>query len=519
MKKFERPIYEGEEWTPALLQRFLEISEEIAVEKCGLDLYPNEVKIVTSKQMEDAMVTGALPLQLYHWFYGMQSYQIEATGSRGYLEIVQNTNPCQLYCAENNTATEMLVVIAHAGCGHNAVYKNNFLFRQFTNPKGIVDYLIFARDFLRKCEEKYGEERVSDLMTACMALGPYSVDLIRKPKPRSYDDELARLQKRVEQFERSFNPVFHDRSSSPLRGQNEIEIRIPESPDENILKFIEKQGPRLRVIEEWEAEVTRIFRKINEYFYPHTRTKVVHEGAACTLQRTVFNCLSPLELGAVSNSAMNNFFDVHARVTGQPGYRWRDKFEGKIPLWGINHYSLGFQLFQDIERICREPTDEDRAWFPDLIGANFWEVFRHIIAEHDDESFIQTYFSPKLIRDYAFFALEDDPDHDYFEVTDIHNEEGYRHVRDRLAHQYAYHAALPNLEVASVDIGSGCALTLRHTQHDRVHLDGNSVGEFLFIVHRNLWPRTMRIESVDAEGKVTDLWIANEGKVTNVVPR
>lgn len=513
MRKFDNPLYEGEEWTPALLQQFTDICEEIGEKECGLSLYPNEVKIVTPKQMEDAMVTGALPLQLYHWFYGLQSYQFQQRGVGDFFEVVQNTDPCQLYCVENNTATQMLTVIAHAGIGHNTVYKNNFLFQEFTRPRGIVDYLLFARDFLKRCEEKYGEERVSDLMTSCMMLAPYSVDLMRKPKPRSYEDELARLHKRVERFEENFNPVFHDRSANPILARDKLRVRLPASPDENILKFLEKNGPLLRVLDQWEAEVIRIFRKINEYFYPHHRTSVVHEGAACTMQWKVFERLSPLDLGAVNDCAMNNFFATHGSVINQPGYRWRPKFDGKVFAYPINHYSLGFQLFQDIARMCREPTEEDRRWFPSLPGSDFWDVFRHIIVEHDDESFIRTYLSPKLIRDYAFYVLKDDPDKEYFEVTDIHNEEGYHTIRDKLAQRYAYHDNLPNLTVANVDITDGCALTLRHTQHNGVSLDGDSASEVLYLLQKHLWPRTVKIESVNAEHAVSEAWLNEDGSV------
>ena len=35
---------------------------------------------------------------------------------------------------------------------------------------------------------------------------------------------------------------------------------------------------------------------------------------------------------------------------------------------GINPYALGFAMMQDIKRICVEPTDEDREWFPDIAG-------------------------------------------------------------------------------------------------------------------------------------------------------
>lgn len=509
MNKFANPLYTDEEWTPALLSQFLEICEEIGTKECGLDLYPNEVKIATPRQMEDTMVTGALPLMPNHWHYGLQSYRAQGS-SAAFLEVIQNTNPCHVYCTENNTATEMLTVLAHAAIGHNAFFKSNFVFQSYTNPNGIVDYLLYARHFLKRCEEKYGEDRVADVMAACMALAPYSVDLAHKPKPRSYEDELARLRRRVEAFEAQFNPVFQSRTRSQSGADDAIIMRIPERPDENILKVLEKNGPKMRVIEEWQSEIVRIFRKINEFFYPISRTIVVNEGVACTMQWKIFQRLSPLELGAVTNRAMNNFFDTHGSVIAQHGHRWRDKFDGKIYLPRINHYSLGFQIFQDIERMCKDPTPEDRAWFPSLPGRDFWEVFREIIAEHDNETFINTFLSPKVIRDYAFFVWKNDPEKDYFEVTDIHNEEGYVAIREKLARMFTPRENTPDLSVAEINVASGGTMLLRHVQNSiGVKLDGTSVYEVLTMVHKQLWPRPIVLESVNNEGKTTDIWTAD----------
>lgn len=514
MKPFMQPLYTDEEWAPSTLADMLAVAEEIVTTEYGLTLHPNEVKIVTPKQMEDAMVTGALPLQIYHWYHGLQSYRSEAQGAFGFLEVVQNTYPVQSYCTENNTATEMMTVIAHAACGHNTVFKNNHLFREYTNPRSIVDYIIFARNFLRKCEEKYGEDCVADTLTACMTLQRYCVDLSRKPKQRSYEEELARLQDRVQRYEEQYNPLINDRSGYPLLKRAEPYVRIPQTPEENVLKFMEKQGPRLRAIEQWQAEIIRIIRMISAYFYPHARTKVVHEGVACTIQWKVMNRLSPLELGGLTNTAMNNFFDIHNRVIAQPGYgREREKFNGKFHVSPINYYSLGFRMFQDIERICTNPTNEDKEWFPKLAGADFWEVFRHVYTEHDDESFIRTYLSPKLIRDYAFLTLRDDPSKDYFEVTDIHNEAGYRHIRDRLASRYCYHNQLPNLTVHEVDVADNATLTLRHTQHGNVRLERKSVGEVLLQINKHLWPRTVQLESFANDGSCTDVWWIEDEEV------
>ena len=75
-------------------------------------------------------------------------------------EIVINSNPCISYIMEENTATMQTLVIAHAAFGHNHFFKNNYLFRQWTDADGILDYLDFAKAYIAACEERYGEQAV-----------------------------------------------------------------------------------------------------------------------------------------------------------------------------------------------------------------------------------------------------------------------------------------------------------------------------------------------------------------------
>ncbi len=48
------------------------------------------------------------------------------------------------------------LVIAHAAFGHNHFFKNNYLFKQWTDAEGILDYLKFAKGYIARCEERYG---------------------------------------------------------------------------------------------------------------------------------------------------------------------------------------------------------------------------------------------------------------------------------------------------------------------------------------------------------------------------
>ena len=115
-----------------------------------------------------------MPLFYKHWSFGKHFATHEASyrkGMRGLAyEIVINSNPCISYVMEENTTTMQALVIAHAAFGHNHFFKNNYLFRQWTDADGILDYLEFAKTYIAECEERYGHGPVERLLDAAHAL-------------------------------------------------------------------------------------------------------------------------------------------------------------------------------------------------------------------------------------------------------------------------------------------------------------------------------------------------------------
>ena len=57
-------------------------------------------------------------------------------------------------------------------------------------------------------------------------------------------------------------------------------------------------------------------------------------------------------------------------------------------------------------------------------------------ANYRDESFIRQFLSPRLIRQFRLFHVTDDTDELILRVDAIHNEQGYRRIRQRLSRQY-----------------------------------------------------------------------------------
>ena len=119
----------------------------------------------------DAYSSVGMPLGYPHWSFGKQFLTVENRYKRGQMglayEIVINSNPCIAYLMEENTMMMQVLVIAHASYGHNSFFKGNYLFKTWTNADAIVDYLVFAKNYIAKCENRYGITEVE----SCLEIG------------------------------------------------------------------------------------------------------------------------------------------------------------------------------------------------------------------------------------------------------------------------------------------------------------------------------------------------------------
>src|SRR6202051_892545 len=150
-------LFEGADWDFTKLQRIHDACEEIAKSELGLDTYPNQIEVITAEQMIDAYSSVGMPLYYGHWSFGKHFASQEAFYRKGLMglayEIVINSSPCISYLMEENTSTMQALVIAHAAFGHNHFFKNNYLFKQWTDADGILNYLDFAKNYMEQCEE------------------------------------------------------------------------------------------------------------------------------------------------------------------------------------------------------------------------------------------------------------------------------------------------------------------------------------------------------------------------------
>ncbi len=486
-------LSDGPDWTFELLAEYQKEIAKVA-KHYKLDTYPNQIELIAAEQMMDAYSSVGMPIGYNHWSYGKKFIQTEQNYKRGQMglayEIVINSEPCISYLMEENTLPMQALVIAHACYGHNSFFKNNYLFKTWTDASSIIDYLVFAKNYITKCEQKYGVEQVESLLDSCHALMNYGVDRYKRPQSVSLFEEQKRQEERSEYLQSQVNELWKT-IPQQLQKEKVKKQRFPSEPQENILYFIEKHAP---LLDSWQREIIRIVRKISQYFYPQKQTQVMNEGWATFWHYTIIQHL--YDNGKVTDAFMLEILQSHTNVVYQPPYN--SKFYS-----GINPYALGFNMMVDIRRICENPTEEDKAWFPDIAGSDWLETLHFAMRNFKDESFISQFLSPKLMRDFKLFSILDDEKRSHLEISAIHDEQGYLDIRHALSEQYNLSNIEPNIQVYNVDIKGDRSLTLRYVPHNNIPL-GKSKDEVLKHLHR-LWGFKVKLESVSTTGVVSEL--------------
>jgi spore cortex formation protein SpoVR/YcgB (stage V sporulation) len=383
------------------------------------------------------------------------------------------------------------LVIAHAAFGHNHFFKNNYLFRQWTNAEGILDYLDFAKGYVAQCEERHGQLAVEQTLDAAHALMSHGIDRYPGKKALDLRAEERRAGERRSYEERAFNDLWRTVPAGPLKSvaslTSDRRRALLGLPQENLLYFLEKTAPRLQP---WQRELLRIVRNIAQYFYPQRQTKVMNEGAATYVHYRIMSRLH--EQGRISDGNFLEFLQSHTNVVFQPDFD-DPRFSG------FNPYALGFAIMQDIERIVTVPDGEDRDWFPEIAGTgDAMAVLRDVWANYRDESFIGQFLSARLIRKMRMFHLHDEPQESAgVRVDAIHDERGYRRVRRELARQHDVGFLDANIEVVDVDLAGDRRLMLRHTVLKGARLNEKDASRVLQHL-ADLWGYDVSLVEVDA---------------------
>lgn len=492
----QKPLFTGAEWTIEQIEEAWTVIDSIGQE-LGLKYYRPSIEIISAEQMLDCYSSHAMPVLYEHWSFGKSFIQDERKYLKGEMglayEVVINTDPCIAYLLDNNTMTMQTLVMSHAVCGHGSFFKNNYLFKEWTDAQAILPYLTFARDYIKDCEVKYGVEEVESLLDACHSIQHYGVDKYKRPPKLKKELQMQRQRQRQEQEEEEFNDLWRTVPKTAKAEKAEVQYTRDSSygrdlPEENLLYFIEKKSPILKT---WQREIVRIVRKISQYFYPQYQTKLMNEGWATFVHYKIMGIL--YERGHITEGNYLEFLMDHTAVACQHEYT-HDHYHG------INVYALGFAIFKDIERMCVSPTEEDLKYFPQICNTDPMTTLQGIVEMYKDESFILQWMSPKVVRDFKLFNVENDSKNtESYTVGHTHSDEEWQGVRDALAANYSLQSYFPKIEVTSVDWEDDRTLNLSYTEYMDQELDFKQMKNTLDYIQK-LWGHNVFIGYYDIEG-------------------
>ena len=476
----------GSEWTLEDLVAIEQICARHALHY-GLDTFPNQMEVISSEQMLDGYVSGGLPVNYGHWSFGkhflIENAKYRSGANSLAYEIVINTNPCIAFLMEDNTLAMQTLVIPHACFGHNSFSKGNYLFRQWTQPDAILDYMLFARNYIADCEERYGIERVEQTLDALHALRDQGLDKYKRPSKLDSRKERAEQAKRLFAAQETMRQAEYYSLVPQAAAAAKADAVFPPNPEENLLYFIEKHAPML---EPWQRELARIVRKIAQYFYPQRQTQVMNEGWACFWHHRLINDM--YDAGQISQGILLECLHSHTNVIKQREYS------------GLNPYALGFAAWNEIKRVCEKPTAEDREYLPEIAGKDWLETFHDVMQNYRDESFILQFLTPKLVRDFRLMNVKTSEGLDHWTVSDTASSEGFKAVRSQLSAAYRLESSMPEISVVRYARDTDRKLVLHHSSYQGKMLMAAQADQTLKHL-RTLWGFDVSLISVDQTGQ------------------
>lgn len=521
------PIKEEHKDNPYIPHSWLALADKvcqiIAVDKYELDVYPNTIEIIRSDQMLDAYTTTGLPDSYPHWSHGkrrmIEERDYDASKHLAY-EIVINSEPCLAYCMDTNTPMMQMIVIAHANYGHNAVFKNNYLLKE-VDADTILTENKRLRDFVIECEEKYGWREVSDFLDFCHAMK--FIDTTEEPKrdPVRKSDMIKRAQDR--KLAAHLNPPRKSVFNTNANDNKVVQKEAPGHPrrgERNILAFMADEAPHMP---QWKRDMMGMISRLSQYFKPQISTKVLNEGMATFMDQHIMTTMR--DIGLIDAAMYQEYGQDHKGVTYQPSaVRLVQDEDGNVQEQFVgasfNPYTLGWTILEDLKRICKDPTEEDKEWFHFAGDPDWMSIVKHAVYSSSDETFIHQYLSPQAMRKLRMFTLETMEEEDMTEeqkalgeyynvdfavVSAVQAKEDFSRMRQQLAKDYRMYEKIPNITLHDYQAKTDRCLILRHHIFEDQMLDPNDTKAVLEYMHSQ-WEHPVVLESVDEQGNVLDVY-------------
>jgi len=310
--------------------------------KIGLSCYPQEFEIISFEDMLCYEAYVGMPSHYPHWSYGKSYEKLKTTYKYNLsglpYEMVINSNPCVAYLMKDNTLLLQILTIAHV-YGHNDFFKNNRLFKEYTNAgltlERFKNHAARIRTYI--ADPSIGYQEVEKILDAAHSIKFHCG---------------------------TFSEVSYASSN----------IKKIEYPCDNVLDFLIRYGH----LDDWQKDIVNIVMEESRYFLPQIETKIMNEGWATFWHYTILN---ELHLGP---EMQMEFYKVHHNVICQrPG--------------SLNPYYLGFKIWQalyekydrDFEKLaCIRGTERDASFIRSYLTYELCEESKLCEFEEEERYYI-----------------------------------------------------------------------------------------------------------------------------------
>lgn len=447
------------------LSRAIEDVWEIGI-GMGLDPFPVHFEIVPSGIMYEFGAYG-IPGRFSHWTHGKAYEQMKTMYDHGLskiYELVINTNPSYAFLMEGNSLVQNKMVAAHV-MAHSDFFKNNIYF-QHTSRNMLETVSIDARQ-IRNYEERFGAVPVEEFMDAVLAIQEH-VDTSWVRQKRINDKRSVMSAKEIASG--PYDDLLGVQQLVGAKGGQNSEVEM--EPEKDILWYIAEHAPDLK---DWQRDIIGIVRHEMLYFVPQMQTKIMNEGWA------TFWHLRIMREAEISEDDYLEFARLHAGVLSPlPGKR------------GINPYTVGLKIFEDIERrwdgrtLGVQPS-------PGHLDSRGRQKILEVRELDSDPSFLRNYLTEELIEELDLYT---------YELRDeqwVVSDRNWEHVRDQLVDSMT-NLGHPTICVVDGNYRGNNELYLKHFYEGK-ELDIPYAEHALRHVY-TLWGRPVYLETVRKEHSI-----------------
>jgi len=470
-----------DEWTRSEAEHF------------GLPLPEVVFHVLQAEEIYD-IAARDLPGRFSHYQFGrayQESYEMYRKGRGRLYELVINTDPVHAYLLDGNSLIDQLTVMAHVQ-GHAAFFNNSKYFEPA--DKLILSRVANAANRINDYINEYGRTRVENFIDDCMSIAWSRPLAILQDEHKENPPEWKDFK-----YDLLFPEETAKRRAQFEKDKEAYRNRFPQSPQRDILKFIEQYSRRL---DDWERDIISIIRMETEYFIPAVHTKIFNEGLATLYHFEIIQKLMAEKPDEFTSNDFIWFNHMHAGVVMPRVGRQQlpDSDQIVYVCQGYNPYLLGWELIKEIREICENPTDEQKEVYDWAGQIAFTEKLRELVHTHDDIALIANFISPKVCEKAKIFMKP----RSEVEYKDLHvTKDECDKVRDNLIHHKMN--IVPAVDIIDADYQNQGIMLLKHDEvkigDEYFGLDEEYTRGVLPHIVR-LWKRPVFVDTIaDVNGK------------------